>query len=123
MPKNATRDALVSQASCPAGTEEKEEIRNMKERLAFCWASIAPIPGRFMSFVMKLVPYVHPTSADLHFHKRHLDKKLHLARFSRYADTVISAVNSDANATSYLSVTYVKGLPADATRRCITQWC
>ena len=95
----------------------------MKVQLAFRWASIAPIPGRLMSFVMTLVPYVHPTSADVHFHKRHLDKKLRMARCAQYADTVISAVNSNENATSYLSVTYVKGLPTDATRLRITQWC
>jgi hypothetical protein len=61
-----------------AGTEERRALKNMKERFAFRRVSIAPISGRFMSFVMAIVPYVHPTSAAIHFHKRHLDKKLHL---------------------------------------------
>jgi hypothetical protein len=78
-----------------------EERYNMKERLAFRRVSIAPIPGRVMSFVMTLVPYVHPTSAGTHFHKSHLDKKLQLAHFLRYLDTVISAVNSNEIVTSY----------------------
>jgi hypothetical protein len=54
-----------------------------------------------MSFVMTLVPYVHPTSAAAHFHKRHLDKKLQLTHFLRLLDTVISAVNSNEIVTSY----------------------
>jgi hypothetical protein len=56
MPKIATRDRLVSQASYPAGTEEKKNPAILKELLAFCRVSIAPITGRFMSFVMTLVP-------------------------------------------------------------------